>query len=264
MIYIDRTGYHPAAAWIARADDLTQQLLVAADGNARNQIIDDNQALWGELKDFLLSISNDKCWYSESKDSYNHLHVDHFRPKKVAIGIDGKDQGGYWWLAFTWENYRACGGVGNVRKKDKFPVKKNKANAPGSSLDDEFHFFLDPCEEEDVLKITFIENGEVIPIERAGWDFERADYTIKNLNLNFKKLKARRQELWVKCSILIDELTGLMQKQNEADQSGFRKGQIKEKMKQLKDMVNPKSPFSATAKACIYSKGVKWAYNVLA
>lgn len=263
MIHINRIGFEPDIEWMNKADALTQQLINAPDSPSRNQIIDDNQAVWGELKDFLLSISNEKCWYSEAKDKYNHLHVDHFRPKKAALGIDKKDYGGYWWLAFTWTNYRVCGGAGNVRKRDKFAVRTNKSNAPNTPTEDELFYFLDPCEEEDVLKITFNPKGEVTPIKSTGWDFERAKYTIKELNLNFKKLKEARQDIWIKISTIVSETQNLMDLNNE-NPSILRRGQIKEKLKQLKEFVQPTAEFSATVKACLVSTGLLWASKIAA
>jgi len=258
MIFIDRAGKAPKQDWIDRADAVTQELLNAITIVEKYNIIDANENLWGELKDFLLEISNDKCWYSESKDSYNHLHVDHFRPKKIAIGLDKVDYGGYWWLAFQWQNYRVCGGVGNVRKKEKFAVKSNKANTPNCNLEDETIYFLDPTEEEDTLKLTFDSSGAITPLVTKGWDYERADYTIRNLNLNFKKLKEARKTLWTKCSSLVVEIQDLMN-QNNVNPSPYRKGQIKEKLKKLKELVDKTSPFSATAKACLRSTGIQWA-----
>ncbi|GHN02287.1 hypothetical protein WSM22_37760 [Cytophagales bacterium WSM2-2] len=263
MIYVDRTGHIPDAAWITNADLLTQDLLAAADADARNKIIDDNQTLWGELKDFLLGISQNKCWYSEARDAYTHYHVDHFRPKKEALGNDKVDYGGYWWLAFEWTNYRVCGGAGNVRKGAKFAVRANKANQPGDSIDDEIIYFLDPCEEEDVLKITFNEHGQITPITASGWDYERAFYTIESLNLNFKLLQEKRKEIWTKCFTLIKETQNLMS-QNDATPSANRRGQIKEKLKQLKELVKTTSEFSATAKACLQSAGLAWTLQIAA
>jgi uncharacterized protein (TIGR02646 family) len=256
-------GKSPEQDWLDRANQVTQQLINATTLAERNSIIDANEVLWGELKDFLLEISYNKCWYSEAKDAYNHLHVDHFRPKKIALGIDKIDHGGYWWLAFQWQNYRVCGGVGNVRKKDKFPVRSNKADDPNANIDDEAIFFLDPTNEEDTFKITFNSNGEVMPIETTGWDFQRADYTITNLNLNFKKLKESRKDLWVKCSTLVTETQALMA-QNNLNPSAFRKGQITEKLTQLRELANKKSAFSATIKACLRSTGIHWAVSYAA
>lgn len=262
MIHIDRTGISPDATWIVKTDVLTASLIAAPDTTAKNQIIDDNETIWGELKDFLLGISNQKCWYSESKDAYSHLHVDHFRPKKIALGIDKKDYGGYWWLAFQWSNYRVCGGAGNVRKRDKFAVRDNKAVNQTSPIEDEIIYFLDPCEEEDILKITFNENGEVMPISSGGWDYERASYTIESLNLNFKLLKEARKQIWIKCYNLIIETQDLMEKNNSETPSVHRRGQIKEKLKQLKELANSKSEYSATTKACLLSAGLEWAFKI--
>ncbi len=263
MIFIDRTGFVPENTWIVKATALTQQLLAALDDASRSTIIDNNEKVWGELKDFLLSISNNKCWYSEAKDSYNHLHVDHFRPKKIALGIDKINYGGYWWLAFAWTNYRVCGGAGNVRKKDKFPVRNNKANDPVTPIEDEITYFLDPCEEEDILKITFNQNGEVTPITTVGWDYERSKYTIESLNLNFKLLKEARKEIWIKCSTLISEIQNLMD-QNDVAPSVLRRGQIKEKIRQLKELVQPSAEFSSTVRACLFSTGLPWASLIAA
>jgi len=263
MIYIDRSNSAPPRDWLDRADAVTQQLLNEKDPNLRNNIIDDNENLWSEIKDFLLEISDGKCWYSEAIDTYNHLHVDHFRPKKVALGIDKVDYGGYWWLAFDWLNYRVCGGAGNVRKKDKFAVYANKVNQPNSPIDDEIVYFLDPTEEEDVLKITFNSNGEVTPISKDGWDFERADYTITSLNLNFRNLKEARKTLWVKCSRLIKETQDLITQNNDTP-SANRRGQIKEKIKQIKELVQKNAPYSATAKSCLNSSGLDWTLKIAA
>lgn len=263
MIYINRDGFLPDIAWLAKAKQLTEDLLNAVNTNERNKIIDDNESFWGEIKDFLLNISHGKCWYSESKDGFNHPHVDHFRPKKIALGIDKKDKGGYWWLTFDWKNYRLSGGVGNVKKRDKFPVKENKADYPNIDTDDEIIYFLDPCEEEDVLKLTFNSDGEIIPIDSSGWDYEKAKYTIENLNLNFKLLKEKRKDVWAKCNILILETQDLMMK-NKLIPSSKRNGQISEKIRQLRDLAKPTSEYSATAKTCLLSSGLIWAMKIAA
>jgi uncharacterized coiled-coil DUF342 family protein len=83
------------------------------------------------------------------------------------------------------------------------------------------------------------------------------------LNLNFKNLKEARKSLWAKCSNLLSE-TQMLMSQNDAAPSPKRSGQIKEKLRQLKVLVNKKSPFSATAKACLRSSGIDWALNYAA
>lgn len=254
MIHINRDGFEPDATWLRKAAQLTLRLLAAASIDEIYSIIDANKKVWGELKQLLLDRYHGKCWYSESKNKYTHMHVDHFRPKKAAIGIDNKDHGGYWWLAFDWRNYRICGPVGNINKRDKFAVYRNKANLPKDIIEDEIIYLLDPTEEEDVLKITFNGNGEIMPIESTGWHYIQARYTIDNLDLNYRPLKEARKKVWNDCNNLIDETQKLMQ-ENSANPSSHKRGQIKEKIKQIKKLVQSTEEFSATAKSCLNSTG---------
>jgi uncharacterized protein (TIGR02646 family) len=211
-------------------------------------------------------IAHKKCWYSEAKDTYSHCHVDHFRPKKEAIGIDKKtDFGGYWWLAFEWTNYRYCGGAGNVRKNSYFAVKKNKANKPEDTIEDEIVFFLDPTDIDDPLKLTFNEEGMAKPISpvTTDWDFIRAEYTIHYLNLNFENLKEARKGIWKICSDLITEIQVLLDKE-QINPSAARKQKIKDKLEELKKLVRPESEFSATVRTCLFSTGLVWALKIAA
>lgn len=261
MIYIDRDGFTPDQNWAQRADDLTQQLLSAVDKAQINSIIDANENMWGELKESLLGLYEGKCWYSESKNDYAYMHVDHFRPKKAAIGKDKKDHGGYWWLAFNWKNYRICGPVGNVKKRDKFAVFRNKANSPADRIEDEIVYILDPTEENDVLKITFNSNGEMMPIHKSGFYFEQAEYTIDCLKLNHKTLKEARKNIWLKCNKLFSDTQSLIEEDIQ-NPSAYIKGQIKEKIKRIKELVASTAEFSATAKACLKSTGIDWAISI--
>lgn len=251
----------PPKEWLNKAEIVQKKLLNAKTEEERKKIIKDNEYLWRELTEHLSKLSHNKCWYSEAYDSYSYYHVDHFRPKSSAIGIDKKDHGGYWWLAFDWTNYRLCGGVGNVRKKDKFAVKKNKANSFSDSIDDEYIYFLDPIEETDVNKLTFNEKGEIKPIYNDGWYFERANYTIENLNLNYKSLKDKRKLLWAECFVLIEETQKLLNTGN-INPSQKTEGQIKIKFEQLRKLKDLKSPFSSTIKACLKASGLEWAMNL--
>lgn len=262
MRFINIENFSPDVEWLIKSNELTSALKKATTIEEKNRIIDANESKWGELKDSLLELSFNKCWYSEAKETYSHYHVDHFRPKKAARGIDKKDNGGYWWLAFDWTNYRVCGGVGNIIKRDKFAVKRYKANSETDPIQDEIIYLLDPTEEEDVLKITFNSNGEIMPIYKKGdWSYEQAEYTIKILNLNFKLLQEARKELWNKCESLIQETQKLMNEDNITP-SATNKGLIKERIKQIKQLINPSSEFSTTAKACLESTGLNWAIKI--
>ena len=76
---------------------------------------------------------------------------------------------------------------------------------------DEIIYFLDPINEFDVMKITFNNAGEIMPIHSTGWYFDQASYTIKNLDLNCKILKEARKEIWIKCSLLVNQTQKLIE-----------------------------------------------------
>ncbi len=263
MIYIDRTGFTPNAAWLLKADNITTELLEAETKEKKHEIIDANQRLWGELKDVLMELSHQKCWYSEAKDTFSYYHVDHFRPKKKAVGVDKKDKGGYWWLAFNWTNYRISGAVGNVNKRDKFAVYRNKANEPEETWEDETIYLLDPCNQFDPIKLTFNSNGEARSLYPSGFHLEQAKYTITELKLNYKKLKEARKKIWVDCSLIIGELTNLLDAEGK-NPSATRRGKMEVLFKQLKEFTRCSSEFSATARACLKSTGIDWAISIAA
>lgn len=120
MRHISLNDHVPDPAWLVKADKLLAQLKAAPDTAARKAIIDANDKFWGKLKNWLLELSHEKCWFSESKDCFSHWDVEHYRPKKSAKDIDGTEHEGYWWLAFDWHNYRICGNAGNRKKEPTF------------------------------------------------------------------------------------------------------------------------------------------------
>ena len=87
MRFIDMEGKRPCEAWLRKSDELTKQLIeLHREGEieARNKLISDNSVHWGEIKDWLLSLSSNKCWFSEARDIFSHMDVEHFRPKLEA------------------------------------------------------------------------------------------------------------------------------------------------------------------------------------
>lgn len=265
MIYIDLKHNPPHSKWIQKAQALTKKLMAEKDPVKRNKLIDKNSGLWGEIKKHLLFLSQNKCWYSEAKESYSHYHVDHFRPKKRALDIKNQDQGGYWWLAFDWSNFRITGSVGNTKKGDRFYVYANKAKTPKSNINLEVCYFLDPTDEQDPMTITFNENGEVLPSnkKKRDWDYIRATYTIDNLDLNYPGLVDARRDLWTNVVLQVREIQSLIDKNNRTPDP-LTKLEIKNKIFQLRELVKPKAQFSATTKACLLSSGLKWAMQIAA
>ena len=58
-------------AWLDNAQNLLDQISAAPDHAARCAIIDANEDFWRELRDWLLSLSHEKCWYSEARDVFS-------------------------------------------------------------------------------------------------------------------------------------------------------------------------------------------------
>jgi hypothetical protein len=195
MRYIQLRERSPGPEWVAKADALLAQLRAASDRDARNAIIDANSAVWGELKEWLLALSHEKCWFSEAKDCFSHWDVEHYRPKKSAKDADGTTSDGYWWLAFDWQNYRICGNAGNRKKGTYFPLRVGCARCmPLGDHRLEDPQLLDPIDEDDPALLSFNMEGRAVPAAHVTDDWERArvEYSVERYNLDFPPLMDKR------------------------------------------------------------------------
>lgn len=252
----------PDLAWLAKANALTAQLTAAPD-QATRQIILDAKAneIWGEIKDWLLSLSNNKCWFSEAEDVFSHRDVEHFRPKRACKRKVGQKkltyEEGYWWLTYEWENYRICGNVGNVKKGIFFPLQTGSlvSTYGGVSHRNECQILLDPISPTDPLLLDFIEAGKAVPHNDATTlERERVEVTVKHLRLDFDKLEEARAKVWSRCRFLIEECRKLTNQMGPAE-----KAIIEANQKELRRMVSPEAQFSMTASACLRKSGIGWA-----
>ena len=86
------------------------------------------------------------CAYCQRKiDPRETKHVDHFRPKN---GTGEGESGGYWWLAYSFDNYLLSCGLCNERKGDRFPIEKGAARATYETRDrllEEARLLTDPA-----------------------------------------------------------------------------------------------------------------------
>lgn len=137
------------------------EILAQADKAGRDKVLKLRDEIWQEVKPYLASVMEKKCWYCETRNVRADNAVDHFRPKSV-----------YWWLAFNYDNYRfACtlcnsrrrdlefGTVGG--KRDDFPLSPSgiSARTPGDDIDLEKPLLLDPCRFKDPPVLWFDESG---------------------------------------------------------------------------------------------------------
>lgn len=244
--------------WVKRATALMAELESAANSDARNKIIDDNGALWGQLKEWLLGLSHGKCWFSEAKDCFSHWDVEHYRPKKSARDRDGTTHGGYWWLAFDWENYRICGNAGNRKKGTFFPLRDGCARAGvGGDYRHEVPMLLDPVDEDDPVLLFFDLEGRAVaaPHVSDAWETTRVGYSVERYNLDSPPLMDKRKTVWAECWNRVEEYRrelGLCQKDPT---NAVARDRVKQAARRVRAMIREEQELSAVARACVESAG---------
>lgn len=265
MIFIDLNKLNINETWNTKSISIKNEMLLNIESvKAVFTIIDKNDKHWGKIKNELKRISYGKCWFSESRDVYSHYHVEHFRPKKRVINFDNSKRLGYWWLSFDYLNYRLCGSVGNSKKGNYFAVKRNIANLQTDPISDEVIYFLDPTNFRDCVLLTFDENGKAFSrnTDTNSFDYERVNYTIERLDLNYTSLKTARKIKWIQIRNLISDIDKLIVDYN-ADQSNSNKTKLEEKYKEVIKNIAPCAEFSSTVKACLKASGREWAIDIL-
>jgi len=199
--------------WQEKSQQLTNELLAEPDAEKRAKIIEKNQDHWKSIKPLLVKLFNHKCWYTEASLHGTDVDVDHFRPKKrVQETLSANAQhNGYWWLAFSLDNYRISCIVANRRrtdvetsitggKADHFPLcdEANRANTPNCDIDEEQPVLLDPLKATDVQLLQFKPDGEAMPRfseDSSPRKYMRAATSIELYNLNHSDFVRSRIEL---------------------------------------------------------------------
>jgi len=256
--HIPLRGQRPDPAWVARANALLEELKRAPDTAARNKIIDDGSAVWGELKQWLLELSHQKCWFSEAKDCFSHWDVEHYRPKKSARDADGTSHDGYWWLAFDWQNFRICGNAGNRKKGTFFPLRSGCARvAPLGDVRHEDPQLLDPIDEDDPALLSFNVEGRAMPAAhiRDEWEKARVEYSVERYNLDFPPLTDKRKAVWAECWNRIQEYLKELSTYHADKTNVIARDRSKQALKSVREMMREEGELSAVARACVLGTG---------
>lgn len=134
-----------------------------------------------------------KCAYCERRLGHEGEPVEHFRPKGRVDSRDVQgNAGGYWWLAWTWENLLVscvtCNSAGCKGNRFDLVDDSERLAARASPPGREVSMLLDPTREDPLDFIQFfLENDGVWrPRPRAGigeQEVRRANYTIEVLGL---------------------------------------------------------------------------------
>ena len=259
MRYVDLSKFVPPSKWMVKADKKMRELKEAETKGKkeRDKFIEKNCKVWQELKPSLEKLSHGKCWFSEAKETVSHMHVEHFRPKKRVVDIDDpkKQFDGYWWLTFTWSNFRVAGQIPNCKKGNFFPLRDEtrRATADKPSTADEDHLFLDPTKKKDVLLVTYAPDGLMQPRPKTTpWEQKRVQKTSECFGLNnFPNLTDARRQIWQDCQTLIDAIYNNLAESEKCGGSPALQAVAESKMDELGKMIRRTMPFSSVAMACI-------------
>lgn len=242
-------------------EQLRQQVFDAENDVARAKLIDDNSKVWADIKPQLRKLFFDKCWYTEAPQQGTDVDVDHFRPKKRVAEVRDKNNPhpGYWWLAFSPENYRYSCIVANRRRRDvntgetggkadHFPLwdEAKRAWPPECDCTEEEPLLLDPCDPADVGLITFKEDGEAMPSigeNDSKKAYVRAITSIEHYNINHTDFVKARITLREEISRLITDAKRAFTKFD--DGGAFHQETYRNAIVQLRKMRGEKHPYSS-------------------
>jgi len=168
---------------------------------AKAYIDEKNRYKVGSVQKRLNQIYNLKCAYCEKKLLDSSKHIEHYRPKS----------GGYYWLAYSWDNLLLCCNECNSAKGNRFQVQKVQVNYKNEAFEDihtlgkEYDKLEEPMiinpEKEDILShIAFTKQGFIYS------KHPRVKHTIfKACNLNRDELLKLRVEVLNDFKNQIDE-----------------------------------------------------------
>lgn len=263
MIYVFQDETKLPAGWLEKVAGLRAALDQLDTKAKRKAYIDGRAAIWGEVKDALLEMSHNKCWYSEAPDAVSDWHVDHFRPKLRALDEDRTAHDGYPWLAFDWKNYRIAGSYPNSPHTDDHGTTRGKWDffplSPGSvratwdqrSTANETVLLLDPASKTDPKLMTFDEEGLPLPVDPNNVIVKkRVETTVHLLYLDSPRLVAARKKKWREISELIEEYRLACPDTYEACTLQDHQRVVR-LIAKLSEAAGPKAAYAATARACL-------------
>jgi hypothetical protein len=244
-------------AWLAKSKQLVDTLAMlnaAGKREERNDLIDSNRAHWSVLRNWMLTLSGGKCWFSEVREKNSHYEVEHFRPKKEAKALDGTSRDGYWWLAFDYMNFRVCTNVPNRMKGGWFPLKSGSLCSSYSQQceESETRYLLDPVDASDVVLISFDEEGKVVPTPGSSlWEQERVVETVKRLKLNeHAPLAESRRKVWQKVNQLIEDFRTAKGRLNVGNNPAA-KAKFTEVCSKIREATKVSEELSSVARWCL-------------
>lgn len=146
-----------------------------------------------DIKDALMTLYHGKCAYCETYDP--SPHIEHYRPKR----------GGYYWLAYSWDNLIISCSQCNTKKGNQFPIMGQKASFLGTA--EELAQINTLSEEYDRTENPLLLMPERMPVEIENiWEFNQDGSIVLNnsrirkscevYGLNREALCNERRKIW--------------------------------------------------------------------
>lgn len=157
------------------------------------------------IKETLKKIYKNKCAYCETRFNRSFISIEHYRPKKSDIYLNGHQL--YYFLAYSWSNLFPICDVCNTKKSNNFEIENenNRITYNNESLQNlqyitelynhiEKPKFIHPEIDNYEDLFRFNKYGEIIVFSDKV-DSYRMTYTINNSDLNEKDLSDRRAKV---------------------------------------------------------------------
>ena len=184
-------AHNPAKTTYKHRNELIERGGYPPSGPQSNRY--DSRYKYSDVKDALKSLYHGKCAYCETYDP--SPHVEHYRPKR----------GGYYWLAYSWDNLIISCSQCNTNKGNQFPIAGQKASFQGTA--EEFAQINTLSEEYDRIENPLLLMPERMPDEIENiWEFkqdgsivpknDRIRKSCEIYGLNREALCTERRKIW--------------------------------------------------------------------
>jgi uncharacterized protein (TIGR02646 family) len=237
MIHVDRSQVpEPAILSSPRAKEALEQAFVTA---GKGEEVEAQPRIYGsaEVRDALALLFLGKCAFCDGPvDVVASPIIDHFRPKRGAMALDGtRHELHYFWLAYDWNNILAVCPQCNRMKATRFPIAGERAEmgAMGTDLDAEQPLLLDPCADNPEEHLVYLDNGEVVSLT------ERGRVSTEVLGLNRTELTEKRASALREVDILLRSLEGAEGRERD------------ELASLLEEQVRPEIPYAAIRRQAV-------------
>ncbi len=260
MRHIDTTRLVVPAPWLTKV--AKARAAVEAAVAAHHAPVFPSHWTDPQLRDALIEIVGQKCWYCETKVHSSNPDVDHFRPKLGRVAVDGHL--GYWWLAYDPANYRiACkycnsggaqleDGSRPASKVARFPllIEADRAIAPADDYRREKPVLLDPTDRADWILLDFSADGRARRRSTAPMSSSEDRSMLYRVTESIALYQLDRL-------LLREDRVGVMDRVGElatlaASISATSSLSMLEKM--LRDMIDPHSEYSSAALSALRAR----------